>query len=194
MIAADAYTEFLSTYGKLTREAFFEEVQAPHLYVASAPDMDLDALFRTVQFVSGRGGSDTPSGPFNAARVAASLAPQGVLPLRKDGNAFSMMITLGRAPNNDISIADRRISKFHLYFRQARGAWTVTDANSTNGTHVDGIRLAPERSYGLRSGATIELGGGLRLLFLMPEDLYDLVQYSKALVAGCGWQPSLAVG
>ena len=42
----------------------------------------------------------------------------------------------------------------------------------------------------LRSGSCIELSGVLNLMFIGPEELYDLSQYSTALVAAGGWTPS----
>ena len=63
-----------------------------------------------------------------------------IAPLRKrpGGNAFTGMITVGRADNNDLVISDGTVSKFHAYFRRLGQRWTITDANSRNGTMVDG--------------------------------------------------------
>jgi hypothetical protein len=60
--------------------------------------------------------------------------------LRKtDRNPFAGMITVGRAPNNDVVVAHTSVSKFHAYFRPKRGhELSIFDVGSTNGTHVDG--------------------------------------------------------
>jgi hypothetical protein len=89
---------------------------------------------------------------------------------RPGGNGFTGMNTLGRATNNDLIVEHRQVSKFHAYLRQMGGKWTVHDANSLNGTWVDGRRAPPERGVPLRDGAELIFGNGaVRALFLSPE-------------------------
>jgi hypothetical protein len=195
MARLQSYEKLLAEVGHLSRRTFLDRVRDPHLFLDSGDEVDLRGLFRTVQFVTGKPSGDTPVddtpvGAFAPAAFARQIRRQWVMPVSKAGesNAFSMMVTLGRAGNNDLALPDRLVSKFHCYFRRIHRAWTLTDANSTNGTVVDGERLQPERMVPLRSGASIEVGS-LRLLFLEPADLYDLMQYSRSLVAGEGWSP-----
>ncbi len=64
---------------------------------------------------------------------------------------------IGRNPNNDIVLPDRRVSGFHARIeRDASGRFILTDSGSTNGTRVNG---QPITSVELRDGDVIQLGG-----------------------------------
>ena len=77
---------------------------------------------------------------------------------RTAANPFSKMITFGRAPNNDLRIELAEVSKFHGYFAQTGEEWHVTDAGSTNGTFLDGLRLREREPVAIRPGANLNLG------------------------------------
>jgi LysM repeat protein len=62
--------------------------------------------------------------------------PFRVFPLRKS------VLTIGRAPNNDIVIMDRRVSRYHARLNYQQGDWLLEDLNSDNGVWVNGIRVA----------------------------------------------------
>jgi hypothetical protein len=94
---------------------------------------------------------------------------------KRDGaNPFAGMITIGRATNNDIVLEDPGVSKFHAYARAVGGSWMLTDAGSLNGTWVDQVRLARDRSTVLRPLAIVRLGKELTLTFYPPPELYEL--------------------
>ena len=61
--------------------------------------------------------------------------PFRVFPLRKT------ILTIGRAPNNDIVIMDRRVSRYHARLTYQQGDWILEDLNSDNGVWVNGIRI-----------------------------------------------------
>lgn len=164
------FDEFARAHEGESRSEFLAAVTEPHLVLWTELNDESDER-PTAQFLtlahplpSSRGGPE-----------AADDAPRAVLPLKKraNGNAFSLMVTLGRAPNNDIVLADRRVSKFHAYFRRVGSGWTVSDANSTNGTKVDEVPVPSERSVSVRSGSRVILGGTVVLEFLEGEDLYE---------------------
>ncbi|MBL4850259.1 MAG: FHA domain-containing protein [Planctomycetes bacterium] len=165
------YFSFLKEFGSLGRDEFLRQVDCPYLYLPELPDLSDSHLFTTTEF------------KLSDLKVAKNHEGQGIVPVRKapDSNAFAMMITLGRAPNNDVVIPDGRISKFHAYFRRVGERWMLTDASSTNGTTIDGIRIAPDRSIEVRSTATIEMGGSVRALFLKPADLFAQMQADRVL-------------
>ena len=159
-----------ATFCKLHRtdslEAFVASVRTPFIYVESLARHDGQ---------SSRGFATVRNSP-NAA--AQNHDDARLLPIAKRGgaNAFGMMVTLGRAPNNDVVIPDQRISKFHAYFRQdADGIWTLADANSSNGTALNGTPLTPQTSMPLESGASITLSDEVELVFVEPQDLYVMV-------------------
>ncbi|RMG15019.1 MAG: FHA domain-containing protein [Planctomycetota bacterium] len=105
-------------------------------------------------------GSDSGSGRFVTMRVGKNLesVPDPlelpVYSVRKvEGkNVFAMMITVGRAPNNDIQIDASSISKFHAYLEERDGAWSIRDANSSNGTFVNEVPVANDASTPLAEG------------------------------------------
>lgn len=90
-------------------------------------------------------------------RVLAKPLEMMVFPVRKneERNAFGMMITVGRALNNDVVLESAGISKFHAHFEQRDGRWCVCDAGSSNGTSVDDTLLEARRPFYLRDGAVL---------------------------------------
>ena len=68
-------------------------------------------------------------------------------------------VTLGRHPLSDLQFdpdADLDVSTRHAELRETDGAWMVLDQQSTNGTFVNGERIAGHRR--LVSGDTLALG------------------------------------
>jgi pSer/pThr/pTyr-binding forkhead associated (FHA) protein len=69
----------------------------------------------------------------------------------------STTLTIGRAANNDVSIAgDEYASARHARFEPRRDGVYVEDVGSTNGTFVNGIRLTRERR--LTPGDVVRIG------------------------------------
>jgi len=117
----------------------------------------------------------TLAGHQQASNVAAAAAKQGgrLIRIRKrGGNPFAMMITIGRALNNDIHIPGKDISKFHAFLSRSGSDWQITDAGSTNGTFIAGEQLP------LRSARPVELGvpivlGSTQVTLLEGDHLYQ---------------------
>lgn len=75
---------------------------------------------------------------------------------KRTGNVFSQQICVGRTTNMDVCLPLSGISKFHAHFTQAEGgAFMLTDNESTNGTFVDGERLAADVPKGLGDGCEV---------------------------------------
>lgn len=163
-----SFQSFVRSHRGESRAAFVAGIREPHLALWTPLDDESDER-PTAQFLT------LSHAPQAGDATSDHDAPRAVLPVAKrtGSNAFTLMITIGRAPNNDLVLPDRRVSKFHAYFRRVGDAWTVSDANSTNGTMVDGVPVPPERGLTLRSGARIILGGAVHLEFLEADDLYD---------------------
>ena len=69
------------------------------------------------------------------------------------------LVSVGRHPQSDLRFdpeADLDVSTRHAELREADGAWTVFDQQSTNGTFVNGERIADHRR--VFSGDTLGLG------------------------------------
>jgi S1-C subfamily serine protease len=69
------------------------------------------------------------------------------------------LVSIGRHPQSDLRFdpdADLDVSTRHAELREADGAWTVFDQESTNGTFVNGERIAGHRR--LFDGDTLSFG------------------------------------
>lgn len=87
-------------------------------------------------------------------------------------NPFAMGVTIGRVESNDVVLDDGSVSRFHAWLQKDERTqqWSLTDAESKNGTWVDGTPLAPKQRVPLRDGAKIKLGD-VQLVFLLPDAL-----------------------
>ena len=158
------FSVFVESHGDWTRDRFIEHFKTPYLLIRGTPAPEVEGQIMT-QAVSKVELEE------EAARVR--IAP---LVKRADSNSFTMMITLGRTDNNDVTLKHTMISKFHAYFRHLGTSWTLSDAGSLNGTSIDGRKLPPERALPVRSGSRIVIGGAVAVQFLQGADLYDAVQ------------------
>jgi hypothetical protein len=130
---------------------------SPALETNAAVDTDAD---------SGRArGSDDDGGArptdtmvFTIPRPSAPAARLRVSP--PDGSEFlcefdGSSLTIGRGPDNDLVLADGRVSRHHARVTGRRGTLVYTDLGSTNGSRVNG---APVGELVLGAGDRIELG------------------------------------
>jgi hypothetical protein len=62
--------------------------------------------------------------------------------VRRDVPLTADPVTVGRDPKNDIVLDDRRVSRRHAEVRLRLGRYTLYDLQSTNGTFVNGRRIA----------------------------------------------------
>lgn len=67
--------------------------------------------------------------------------------------------TIGRAAGSDLLIDDDSVSAAHARLEFDLGAWRLTDLGSTNGTSVEGVKLAPNVPTPLQYGNTVRFGG-----------------------------------
>lgn len=104
----------------------------------------------------GGGGSVSYSAPTNGARLVASagLYSGSVFPL--DG----VSLDIGRDPGNPIALPnDTNVSRRHATLRNEGGQFVITDNDSSNGTFVNGVRIASQTPTPLRSGDEATIGG-----------------------------------
>lgn len=96
---------------------------------------------------------------------------------QRENNAFPMGVTLGRVESNDVIIDDSSVSRFHawLQFDERQKTWMLCDAQSKNGTWLDGNPVAQGARVPLHDGAVIKLGQA-SLRFLLPQTLLTLLK------------------
>jgi pSer/pThr/pTyr-binding forkhead associated (FHA) protein len=76
--------------------------------------------------------------------------------------------TLGRAPDNNGALpvdSGSGVSGHHAIVLQEQGEWYVQDAQSTNGTFINGRKLAKGSRERLQNGAVIGLGPKVKVEF-----------------------------
>lgn len=91
-------------------------------------------------------------------------------------NPFAMGVTVGRVESNDVVLDDGSVSRFHAWLQldERTGQWSLTDAESKNGTWVDGVQLAAKQRVSLRDGARLKFGD-VQLDFYLPAALKSFV-------------------
>ncbi|MCO5165330.1 MAG: FHA domain-containing protein [Planctomycetes bacterium] len=167
------YGTFAAAAGGLGREEFLARYVDPVLLVTRAPLALADASNEFTTLVL------RP-----APRAGAGEALLLPVIKRAGANPFGMMITIGRAGNNDLVLTDPSVSKLQCYFHRYEGRWTLSDPGSTNGTFVDGVRLRPDEGVLLRPRARVQVADTYEATFLLPQDLQALVASPPGQRAG----------
>jgi pSer/pThr/pTyr-binding forkhead associated (FHA) protein len=93
-----------------------------------------------------------PSSPADRTATAILTGPSGQI------NLGSTQLTIGRAPDNQHVVNDSQASGHHAIIRPEGQGYTITDLGSTNGTYVNGQRLAARVPHSLSPGDTIRIG------------------------------------
>lgn len=84
------------------------------------------------------------------------------------GSLTPQEITIGRSARADVCLPYPKISKHHGHFRVDDGVYAIVDGSSTNGTYVDGERIAPETPHPLPADCIVFFGK-YEARFMMPE-------------------------
>ena len=71
------------------------------------------------------------------------------------------VVNIGRGDYNDVVIGDPSVSTMHAKLQRREAIWILTDLGSTNGTFVEGERLAGETP--LSPGTTLRFGDVIAL-------------------------------
>lgn len=135
----------LSRRLNLDRAAFAEKFSHPWL-VWSPPQPASEEQILTTD-VSGLLAPDFESGP-----------PVAIPVIKSEPNAFPFGITIGHAESNDVVIRHHQVSRFHAYVQHAGKAFVLVDADSKNGSYLDGRRLLPTRPAPLPPHAVLRFG------------------------------------
>lgn len=92
--------------------------------------------------------------PFGALPVLATLSNRSLW--RKEFRIERPVVSIGRGEQNDVRVVHESVSASHATLVRKGETWFVLDLGSSNGTFVDGLRVAGERE--LPAGATLTLG------------------------------------
>src|SRR5882672_4827760 len=180
-------SELVRAAGRLTELVFSHEYgDAPWLLVRIAPgDNELAAALRAADANAAavrppgqiafhtealaeasirlKNNSAAPADPDKTSLIR-SLGNERyhVVPLSKrtDVDAvFGERVSIGRALNKDIVLRHTSISKFHAYFHQSEpDRCVLADADSKNGTLVNGARLKAKDPIEVASGDRVTFG------------------------------------
>ncbi len=99
-------------------------------------------------------------------------------------NNWKDWIGIGRSSNNDVPLRYLSVSKFHAWIQteelggeglDAAFSYSITDADSTNGTWLNGALLVPSKPYKLQSGDKL-IFGDVECQFLDSVNLYDTLR------------------
>lgn len=109
-----------------------------------------------------------------------------VRPVLHRGTHHYDVYTVGRTKNNDICLASSFISKFHAYFKKEGDSWTLTDSGSSNGTEVEGQRVASRKPVKIDSGTSIRFGRAYAATFFSPAAVYRFAGLYRRFAGGQG--------
>jgi hypothetical protein len=108
--------------------------------------------------------------------VPKPAAPRAQLRLTEPGGRQreialdGQLLTLGRAPDNGLVLADGRVSRHHARIASRRGTLVFTDLGSTNGSRVNGN---PVGEVVLGVGDRVEIGDSLLVVEAFEADRTD---------------------
>lgn len=116
-----------------------------------------------------KAGAAPPRPNLPAAPTRPPVRLQPVLDI--DGQRYSLnapSIVLGRSSEADILVDDTGVSRRHLEIRTANGVTSAVDLGSTNGSYVNGHKVAG--STELTDGSTITMGRTKIIFRLLPAN------------------------
>ncbi len=89
---------------------------------------------------------------------------------------FSAPFSLGRSPKSDFCLDIQLVSKTHVQFIFKNDQWWVVDAQSTNGTYLDGKKIS---EYALYEKTQIQLGLGGPVISVEPQPSHTQTQVEQ---------------
>jgi hypothetical protein len=141
--------DWVSRWDQLGPEAFANSHNSPFLLRLSRSEDEAGSTGEDKRFLTMAVGKST--------QTRADPLELPVYEVKKaEGNVFGMMITIGRAANNDLVVDASSVSKFHAYLEQKGEGWAVRDANSSNGTFANGKEVGSNESTGLGDGSEVK--------------------------------------
>jgi hypothetical protein len=100
-----------------------------------------------------------------------------VFELRKRSGSLVTDIFVGRAPINDIVIANPSVSKSHLRFISIPRTkhYQLVDMFSSNGTYFNGKKIYPFEKHQVEDHDEISFGTEYQLIYYSPRAFYEML-------------------
>jgi pSer/pThr/pTyr-binding forkhead associated (FHA) protein len=131
--------------------------------VAAAPPAGAGARLQNTSF-------GMPATPRSTTPTAAPLANFLVRSGALKGTRLIVktpVANIGRADYNDLVLPDESVSTSHAKLQRREGVWILVDLESTNGTHVDGERIATDTPI---APGTLVRFGDVQVVFEPTDD------------------------
>jgi hypothetical protein len=90
------------------------------------------------------------------APVAAVREDVGLAIALEPSRAGETRVTLGRGHACDVDLEEGTLSQLHCAFMHTDDGWRIEDLGSTNGTWVDGVRIAARQPVPITDGQRIQ--------------------------------------
>jgi len=88
-------------------------------------------------------------------------------------------ISIGRAPDNDIQIKDRFVSRKHLKIFRKESKYFIEDLESKNGTFINGKQIPSGVEFEIEEGLTIAIG--MSVICLDKESSEDVMSFLESI-------------
>jgi len=133
-----------------------EPAQSPPLASPQSPTPAIHAATPTPSVIP-------PGGSPHTQLLSDSIGPMSLMLRWMGGNTQNFpiskpLISIGRAPDNDIVINHPAVSGHHLKLMSSPAGMSVTDLNSTNGTQLNGHRIPANNPQEIQPGAVLRIG------------------------------------
>jgi hypothetical protein len=157
----------------------FQFLKSPEIHIEEDPQIPPHELLVLARFYQ----QDlTPTTGVDQSDLPESVPCPENAYLVVDGTLFFQLtqpvVNIGRRPDNQLVINDRRVSRIHAQLRALNGFYIIFDLDTTGGTFVNGQKINQCTLY---PGDVISLAG-LPLIFGQDEyELGETQQYSPNL-------------
>jgi hypothetical protein len=100
-----------------------------------------------------------------------------VFEFRKRSGSLVKDIFVGRAPTNDIVLANPSVSKSHLRFISMTQTkyYQLVDMFSSNGTYLNGKKINPFEKHQVEDHDEISFGAEYQLIYYSPKAFYEML-------------------
>jgi pSer/pThr/pTyr-binding forkhead associated (FHA) protein len=88
-------------------------------------------------------------------------------------------ISIGRAPDNDIQIKDRFVSRKHLKIFRKESNYFIKDLESKNGTFINGKQIPSGVEFEIEEGITIAIG--MSVICVDKETSKDILSFLESI-------------